>query len=70
MAARALGLAVYGTSDTSEVCGRATILDRTQALDRFPSGIERRAFRIAQIASGDADEVLDLVHVVRSAASP
>ena len=33
MAARAPGSIVYGTSGTIEVCGRATILDRTQDLD-------------------------------------
>ena len=41
--------------------GRAETLDETQALGRFLAGIERRAFHMAQIATGDADEALDLV---------
>jgi acetolactate synthase regulatory subunit len=39
-------------------------------LDRFLVNIEHRAFHIAQIATGDADEAMHLVHVVRSAAYP
>ncbi|ABB32831.1 RNA polymerase, sigma-24 subunit, ECF subfamily [Geobacter metallireducens RCH3] len=37
-------------------------LDSTEILNRFLAGIERRAFRMARLATSDDDEALDLVH--------
>lgn len=43
------------------LCGRPTTLEAPQALDHFLAGVERRAFRMAQLATGDRDEALDIV---------
>jgi len=39
----------------------SAILENSQALEKFLAGMERRAFRRAQIATGNRDEALDIV---------
>jgi RNA polymerase sigma-70 factor, ECF subfamily len=40
---------------------RSRELDNNRALDKFLSGVEKRAFRMAQIATNNPDEALDIV---------
>jgi RNA polymerase sigma-70 factor, ECF subfamily len=58
-----------GRSGREEAC-----LETAETLDRFLAGVERRAFRIAQMALRDRDDALDVVqdamlHLARSYAS-
>jgi RNA polymerase sigma-70 factor (ECF subfamily) len=46
----------------AEPAGREDVrLEHSQALDRFLASVEKRAFRIAQMAVRDADDALDIV---------
>jgi RNA polymerase sigma-70 factor (ECF subfamily) len=44
-----------------ETGSKENTLDKTRALDQFLAGIERKAFKIAEIAVGNREEALDIV---------
>jgi RNA polymerase sigma-70 factor, ECF subfamily len=48
-------------AQTNQLNIRKKVLDNSQALGKFFSSIEKRAFRRAQIATGNADDALDIV---------
>jgi len=54
----------YGTAElttSTRAGGRDLAEDNARALESFLAGVERKAFRIAQIALRDADDALDAV---------
>ncbi len=61
MAITTQGTTVLRPSIAIESYGRVVTLDRSRVLDQFLAGVERRAFRMAHIATGDVDEAMDLV---------
>lgn len=52
---------VFAVSCTREPTTGASTLQRERQLNQFLAGVERRALRIAEIATRDRDEALDLV---------
>jgi len=68
------GLMLEPTADALRPHGEELPLDMAGTLDRFLAGVERGAFRIAQMALRDRDEALDAVqdamlHLARSYAA-
>lgn len=54
-------LTAHGPAISIAPVERSWSLDRREALNRFFTGVERRAFRMAEMATKDPDEALDLV---------
>jgi RNA polymerase sigma-70 factor (ECF subfamily) len=47
--------------DVPAPSGRGAVLDHARELDKFLAEVERRAFRMAQVALRDSDDALDVV---------
>ncbi len=62
LAAELAEVAGYTFGDgTDRTEGRACVQDKQQALDRFLSEVERAAYRMAEIATRNPDDALDIV---------
>lgn len=46
---------------TFNACNEASTLENRQALDRFLASVERRAFRMAALATSSSDQAMDIV---------